>query len=497
MAPNGPALKTVHFVSLGCPKNRVDTEVMLGETTAAGYEIVAEPERADVIVVNTCGFIGEAKQESIDAILEMGRWKKAGSCKRLVVAGCLSQRYPGELAAEMPEVDQIIGTDEVPAIAAAISGKVGRISVAETPRYLYDDVAPRRASMARHTAYVKIAEGCDRPCAFCIIPKLRGPQRSRTVDSVVREAEDLAAAGAREICLVAQDLTTYGTDLVVGGDGGAGPHAASSNHPSATLETLLSAIAGIRGLRWIRLHYAYPSAVTDGLLAVMAREPSVAKYLDVPVQHVDDGVLKAMRRGYGARVVHGLVERFRRLVPGSTLRTTFIVGHPGETEAAFARLCDFVRQAELDRVGVFNFSREEGTVAAMLPGRVPAEEVDARRRELLRIQREVSKKKLRDLRGKEIEVLVEGPSDESEYLLMGRHEGQAPEIDGQVYLTMRDDLAPQPGDFVRARVTHSAEYDLAAECVGVVPPIAPPVSAPDRSSGASHGPRRHGRLVAL
>jgi ribosomal protein S12 methylthiotransferase len=301
---------------------------------------------------------------------------------------------------------------------------------------------------------VKIAEGCDRPCAFCIIPKLRGPQRSRDPESVVREARALAAAGTKEICLVAQDLTTYGTDLP-GAEGAAG---------GPNLASLLRGLGGVEGLRWIRLHYAYPSACTNELLDVMAGEARVAKYLDVPIQHVDSGVLKSMRRGYGERQVRDLCERVRARVPGVTLRTTFIVGHPGETEESFQRLCDFVREAELDRVGVFNFSREEGTVAALLPKRVPQKEVDARRRELLRIQRDISKKKLRALRGRTLEVLVEGPSDESEYLLMGRHEGQAPEIDGQVYLSFAEGAAPSAaGALVQARVTHSAEYDLAAE----------------------------------
>ncbi len=445
----------VHFVSLGCPKNRVDTEVMLGHTAEAGHQLVADPGAAEVIVVNTCGFIGEAKQESIDAILEMARHKQAGTCKRLVVAGCLSQRYPKELADEMPEVDHFIGTDEVGSIAKAIAGTSTRLSVVDTPAYLYDDAAPRRRSQAPHSAYVKIAEGCDRPCAFCIIPKLRGPQRSRSPESVVREARDLVAGGTKEICLVAQDLTTYGTDL---------PNAKDPTAPR--LASLLRELAAIDGLGWIRLHYAYPSACSDELLEVIGAEPRVASYLDVPIQHVDSDVLKAMRRGYGERQVRDLVERFRAHVGNGTFRTTFIAGHPGETDAAFQRLCDFVREAELDHVGVFNFSREEGTVAALLPKRVPQKEVDSRRRELLRIQREISKKKLRAMRGRTLRVLVEGPSDESEYLLMGRHEGQAPEIDGQVYLSLPPDGAPPPaGTFVDARVTHSAEYDLAAELV--------------------------------
>jgi ribosomal protein S12 methylthiotransferase len=446
----------VHFVSLGCPKNRVDTEVMLGHTAGAGHELVAAPEAAEVIVVNTCGFIGEAKQESIDAILEMANHKAAGTCQRLVVTGCLTQRYGKELSTEMPEVDQFLGTDEVGAIAKAIDGTLERLSVVDTPAYLYDDAAPRRRSQAAYSAYVKIAEGCDRPCAFCIIPKLRGPQRSRQLDSVLREARELCAGGTREICLVAQDLTTYGTDL---------PGAKEAGAPR--LASLLRELAGVEGLAWIRLHYAYPTACTDELLDTIGSEARVASYLDVPIQHVDSDVLKAMRRGYGERQVRDLVERFRARVPGGTLRTTFIAGHPGETDAAFQRLCDFVREAELDHVGIFNFSREEGTVAALLPKRVPQKEVDARRRELLRIQRDISKKKLRALRGQTLRVLVEGPSDESEYLLMGRHEGQAPEIDGQVYLSLPPDAAapPAPGSFVQARITHSAEYDLAAELV--------------------------------
>ncbi|MDX2023621.1 MAG: 30S ribosomal protein S12 methylthiotransferase RimO [Deltaproteobacteria bacterium] len=446
--------KTVHFVSLGCPKNRVDTEVMLGHTSDAGYELVTTPETADVIVINTCGFIGEAKQESVDAILEMAKYKEAGSCQRLVVTGCLSQRYPKELADEMPEVDHFLGTDEVDQITTAISASERRVQVVEKPRFLYDDLAPRRPSMATHTAYVKIAEGCDRPCAFCIIPQLRGPQRSRAPESVLREVQALAAAGTKEICLVAQDLTTYGRDLPNGKD-----------EDGPRLATLLKSLAQVQGIRWIRLHYAYPTAVTDELLDVMASEPRVAKYLDVPLQHVDDGVLKSMRRGHTSKAVYDLVERARRKVPGLTLRTTFIVGHPGETDEAFEKLRAFVAGADLDRVGVFPYSKEDGTVSALLPLRVLKKDSDSRRRALMRLQRDISKKKMAAFKGKEIEVLVEGPSEESEYVLKGRHEGQAPEIDGQVFLTL-DEYQPRQGELVRAIVTGSAEYDLAATVLG-------------------------------
>ena len=451
----------VHFVSLGCPKNRVDTEVMLGHATGAGHEIVAAPEDAEVIVVNTCGFIGEAKQESIDAILEMARHKEAGTCQRLVVTGCLSQRYPTELADEMPEVDHFLGTDEVGAINEAIGGGGRRVRVAETPRFLYDDIAPRRPSMATHTAYVKIAEGCDRPCAFCIIPKLRGPQRSRDPESVVREARGLAEAGTKEICLVAQDLTTYGTDL---------PERRRTR-ARRIWRSLLRGLGGVEGLRWIRLHYAYPSACTNELLDVMASEARVAKYLDVPIQHVDSGVLKAMRRGYGEKQVRDLCERVRARVPGVTLRTTFIVGHPGETEESFQRLCDFVREARarsrrrlqlLARGGHGRGAPAEARAAeggGRAPPRAAAHPARrSRRRSCARCAARRSRCSSR------------APSDESEYLLMGRHEGQAPEIDGQVYLSFPEGAGeqapPAPGTLLRARVTHSAEYDIAAEIAG-------------------------------
>jgi ribosomal protein S12 methylthiotransferase len=443
----------VHFVSLGCPKNRVDTEVMLGDALGAGHDLLAEPDGAEVIVVNTCGFIGEAKEESVDAILDMARYKSEGACRKLIVTGCLSQRYPKEIADEIPEIDQIFGSGDVRKIAAALGpGRVDRrVDVAAEPSYLYDAATSRVVSGGAYTAYVKIAEGCDRPCAFCIIPKLRGAQRSRRIDDVVAEVAALVARGAREVNLVAQDLTKYGDDL--------------AERPN--LAQLLRRVARVPGLKWVRLHYAYPTAVTDELIQVMAEEPTVVKYLDVPLQHIDDRVLKLMRRGHTARRAYELVERLRRAIPDIVIRTTFLVGHPGESEASFQRLSEFVREAKLDRVGVFTFSSEEGTVSAELPEVVPAAEAKRRRTALLRLQRGISKAKQKALVGRDLEVLVEGVSDESEYLLQGRWAGQAPEIDGCVYLA---DGEASAGDFVRARVTSTADYDLAASIVDVSMP---------------------------
>ena len=446
---------SVYFVSLGCPKNRVDTEVMLADTIGQGHEIVQDPSRAQVIVVNTCGFIGEAKEESVDTILEMARWKTEGVCKKLVVTGCLTQRYPKEVADEIPEIDQIFGSGEVRKVARALHlepvGDDERIDVAAEPSYLYDAATERVVAGPTHSAYVKIAEGCDRPCAFCIIPKLRGPQRSRRIEDVVAEVERLVARGAREINLVAQDLTKYGDDLV----------------DPPNLAGLLRQVARVSGVHWVRLHYAYPTAVTDELIEVIASEPRVAKYLDVPLQHIDDRVLKLMRRGHTARRAYELVERLRRAVPEIVIRTTFLVGHPGETEASFQALMAFVREAELDRVGVFTFSPEEGTVSATLDEAVAPALAKKRRTALMRLQRGISKRRQERLLGRELEVLVEGESDESEYLLEGRWAGQAPEIDGVVYLS---DGAANPGDLVRARVTSFADYDLAASILEVVRP---------------------------
>ncbi|HFE46003.1 MAG TPA: 30S ribosomal protein S12 methylthiotransferase RimO, partial [Nannocystis exedens] len=326
--------KKVYFVSLGCPKNQVDTEVMLGLVRARGHVLVGSAEEADTLVVNTCGFIDDAKEESIDTILELAQIKKQGSGpeKRLVVAGCLSQRYPDDLAREIPEVDHILGSADMLGLEKVLEGSAGRLAVTPLSRrsYLYDHNTLRQVSGRPHSAYVKIGEGCDRPCAFCIIPKLRGPQRSRTIASLVAEVDHLVGQGTREICLVAQDLTTYGTDLA----------------DKPTLEGLLDALGSIDGLRWIRLHYAFPTTVTDGLIDQIANHPKVTSYLDVPLQHVDTEVLRRMRRGYTEKVVRAMVERLRAKSNYIYLRTTLLVGHPGETEDAFRRLYNFVEEGQ-------------------------------------------------------------------------------------------------------------------------------------------------------
>ena len=464
------ASQRIYFVSLGCPKNQVDTELMLGQVQAAGHALVDEPDGADVIVVNTCAFIDAAKEESIDTILEMAEYKKAGARNpidgtrrrgtrrpvKLVVTGCLAQRYASDLEKDIPEIDHILGSSDFPSIAkvlkpAASRGKKTKlpvVQVTETPAYIYDHDAPRVRIGAHHSAYVKIAEGCDRPCAFCIIPKLRGPQRSRGIDDIVAEARALGEQGTLELNLIAQDLTRYGAD------------AGSDPATRPDLAKLLRALGQVDGVRWIRLHYTFPSAFDDELIAAIAEEPKVVKYVDVPLQHIADPMLKRMRRGHSARVTRELVAKLRARIDDLVLRTTFIVGHPGETDAEFEELCGFVEESKFDRAGAFTYSIEPGTVSAMLPNRVDAGVAAARQERLMEIQRKISRARHEAMVGKQLDVLVEGPSSESEYLMEGRWYGQAPGIDGVTYLA--DVGNAKPGTIVRARVTQASDYDLAA-----------------------------------
>jgi ribosomal protein S12 methylthiotransferase len=439
--------KTIHFVSLGCPKNRVDSEVMLGVAEKAGYSHVADPEAASVIVVNTCGFIDAAKQESIDTILALAEHKDR-NCQKLVVSGCLSQRYPEELSNDLPEVDHFLGSSDMLKLSAVLAGKAERVLVGNPADWVVSASDPRRISTRGRSAYVKIAEGCNRSCAFCVIPELRGKQRSREADDVVHEVEELAARGVLEVNLVSQDTVAYGRDLKRGAD----------------LAGLVRRIADVPGLRWVRLHYLYPEKLDEELVELLANHPKLVKYVDMPLQHAADGMLRRMRRGHGGKRLYDLVERLRTRIPGLTFRTAFIVGHPGETDEEYEELLRFVRFAEFDRVGAFQYSDEPSARAFKLEGKVPPKVAAARAKKLMSVQRKISKKKLQALVGRELEVLVEGPSEDSELVMVGRHAGQAPDIDGVVYLSGGPTgIEARPGELRRVRIESATDYDLLGE----------------------------------
>ncbi|MGA7646878.1 MAG: 30S ribosomal protein S12 methylthiotransferase RimO, partial [Terriglobales bacterium] len=453
-ATSGPvAPAKVGFVSLGCPKNLVDSEVMMGMLTQAGAVLTPDAEDADVIVVNTCSFIGSAQQESIDTILEMARHKTGGKAKRLVVAGCLVERFHDEIRKNVPEVDAVVGTGELEKILAAAGvaetprapspfniltsnfstsrpegdhrrgqGRFARDSwdgaVADLPNYLYDEHTPRVLTTPRSSAYIKIAEGCDHPCSFCIIPQLRGQFRSRRFESVIAEAERLAQSGVREITLIGQDTTCYGEDLGLK-DG---------------LALLLEKLAGVEGLQWIRFLYAYPNKITGRLLATIAAHENICSYIDVPLQHASATVLKRMKRGGGGDLFLRSIEKMRRVIPGVTLRTSFIVGFPGETEKEFDELCSFVKEAAFDWMGAFGYSDQEGAGAFDHEKKISARGIESRRKALMSIQKKISRAKKRSLVGREFDLLLEGASSESDLLLEGRTAMHAPEIDGKVFV---------------------------------------------------------------
>ena len=433
------------MATLGCPKNRVDSEVMLGTLGARGYTLVERPEDASVIVVNTCAFIGPAKQESVDTILELAELKKTGRCNTLVVTGCLSQRYGPELAKEMPEVDHFLGTGAYVQIGDLLAAEAAPRQIIPDPDYVHDARTPKVNSSPKWTAYLKVSEGCDNACAFCIIPTLRGAQRSRPIDDLVAEARTLAASGVRELNLVAQDLTAYGHDL--------------PGRPQ--LHQLLEALCTV-DVRWIRLHYAYPRVFPDALIEVMAREPRIAKYLDMPLQHASDRLLRSMRRGRDSAFLIALLAKLRARIPGLTFRTSLIAGLPGETEEDFELLKEFVRTQRFERMGCFQYSDEEGTAAYDFPDKVPQKVIERRWREVMAVQKRINREQNRALVGKRLEVLVEGSSPESEHLLVGRHEGQAPDIDGVVYI---NDGFGYPGEFVTVEVTEAHDYDLVGRVV--------------------------------
>ncbi len=467
----------VYLHTLGCPKNRVDSEVMLGTLARAGYRLVRDPARADVIVVNTCGFIESAKEESVQAILELAAMKAEGRCRKLVVAGCLTQRYHQELAREIPEVDHFVGTGAYQDIARIVAGAQAERVVVPDPDFVHAASTPRVNSLPSHGAYLKIAEGCDNACAFCIIPLLRGPQRSRPIDDLVAEAEQLAAQGAVELSLVAQDLTAWGRDLP----------------GRLRLQDLLPELCRVDGLRWIRLHYAYPRDFPDALVELIAREPRIVKYLDMPLQHSSDRLLRSMKRGRDSRFLRQLLAKIRARVPGIAMRTALIVGLPGETEEDFQDLLRFVEEQRFERLGVFTYSREEGTGAAGMPGQVPEKVKRARFEQVMALQQGIAREHQRAMVGRCLEVLVEGRAEETEHLLAGRHAQQAPEIDGLTYLN--DFAVPgekgggtaYPGELVTVEVTEAGDYDLVGRVVARDPRRA---SRRLPRAPESRGPRR-------
>jgi ribosomal protein S12 methylthiotransferase len=474
----------VGFVSLGCPKNLVDSEVMMGLLARAGAELTPRAEDADVIVVNTCSFIESAQQESINTILEMAGHKTEGKARKLVVAGCLVERFRDQIRKDIPEVDAVVGTGELERIlsatgvapvhapeinnspfvvlpsrpegdARAAQGRFSREkwdggAIADLPNYLYDDATPRILATPKHTAYIKIAEGCDHPCTFCIIPQLRGQFRSRRFESVVAEAERLAQAGVREITLIGQDTTCYGEDFGLK-DG---------------LALLLEKLAQVEDLRWVRFLYAYPNKITGKLLDTIASHEKICSYMDVPLQHASASALKRMKRGGGSDVFLRSITKMRRTIPDLTLRTSFIVGFPGETEKEFEELCDFVREAQFDWMGAFSYSDQQGAGAYELENKLSPREIERRRKHLMSIQKQISKKKKKKLVGREFDLLLEGESEESDLLLEGRTAMHAPEIDGKVFVTdFPEDSAPEPGRFYRCQITEAHDYDLVAKII--------------------------------
>ena len=451
-------MKKIGFISLGCPKNLVDSEVMMGQLKANGYELTADASDADTVVVNTCGFIDSAKKESIDTILEAVRWKANGKATRLVVAGCLVERYRDELKVSIPEVDAFIGTNQINDILAVCDPKTDTRTLPvialgnQSATYLYDESTPRVLATPSHYAFIKVAEGCDRPCAFCFIPQMRGHFRSRRFGSIVAEAHQLAEEGVKELILVAQDSSRYGEDL---------------DKPDA-LAHLLRELSHTEGIEWVRVMYTYPTHISDGFLDVLAEEPKAVKYLDMPLQHASQNVLKLMKRGGNRASLETLIKRVRDRVPGIAVRTTFITGFPGETEEDFEELLRFVKNVEFDRVGVFSYSDEEGTPAYDLANKVDSKIANQRRARLMKEQRLISRKKNRAKIGSTVRVLFEGESSESELLWQGRMETQAPDIDGCVLINdAPEGFAPAAGDMVNVLITESQEYDLIGSIVPV------------------------------
>jgi len=473
-------MRKVGFISLGCPKNLVDSEVMMGILAREGYELTPRADDAEILVVNTCSFIEPAQKESVDAILEMAEHKKFGSAKKLIVAGCLVERYRDQILQQIPEVDAVVGTGEVERIIEAVEGDL-KVLPAQPPAFLYHDLTPRIVTTPKHQAYIKIAEGCDHPCTFCIIPQLRGAFRSRRFESVVREAENLAAAGAREVTLIGQDTTSYGEDLGLR-DG---------------LAQLLERLAQVQDLLWVRFLYAYPNRVTQKMLETLAAHERLAKYIDMPLQHASRNVLARMKRGSHGDAFLKLLERMRATIPGVALRTSFIVGFPGETDADFQELYDFVAAAKLDWMGVFEYSDVDNAGSFPLDGKVDAETINDRRNRLMALQKKISRENLRKRKGRTETALVEGPSKDNPLVWEARLESMAPDIDGKLYLTdieLPSGEIASTGDVVKVEITKTDAYDLIGRVVEIqqrtaireMPPIEAKVS-PEKLTRISTG----------
>ena len=439
----------IGFVSLGCPKNLVDTEVMMGQLTQAGHELTPHPSDADVIVVNTCSFIDPAKQESVDTILEMAEYKKTGRAQKLIVAGCLVERYRGDIQKNMPEVDALIGTNELDRVTALCEGLEPKDNPLDAS--LYHDATPRVLSTPKHYAYIKIAEGCDHPCTFCVIPQYRGAFRSRRFESVISEATRLFSQGIREINLIGQDTTCYGEDFGLK-DG---------------LAVLLARLAQIETdhPKWVRFLYAYPNRVTQKLLDTIAEHADLVKYIDMPLQHASANVLKRMKRGANGDIFLKLLERIRRTIPGVAIRTSMIVGFPGETDKDFEELCQFAEAAHLDRLGVFSYSDEDTSKSFELDGKVGAKTIYQRKRHLMSLQRKISRAQNRKLVGREMQVLVEGPSADSELVWEARLSTQAPDIDGTCYISDPGEFPLHAGEFRTMKIVKAHDYDLTGDLI--------------------------------
>jgi ribosomal protein S12 methylthiotransferase len=441
----------IGFVSLGCPKNLVDTEVMMGQLTSNGHELTPHPSDADVIVVNTCSFIDPAKQESVDTILEMAEYKKTGRAQKLIVAGCLVERHRGDIQKNMPEVDAVIGTNELERITALCEGvepKAGPLDA-----YLYHDLTPRVLSTPKHYAYIKVAEGCDHPCTFCVIPQYRGAFRSRRFESVISEATRLFSQGVREINLIGQDTTCYGEDLGLK-DG---------------LAQLLARLAQIETEqeKWVRFLYAYPNKVTQKLLDTIAEHDALVKYIDMPLQHASAAVLKRMKRGASGDIFLNLLERIRNTIPGVAIRTSMIVGFPGETDRDFDELCQFVQAAKFDRLGVFSYSDEDTSKSFELDLKVEARNIYNRKRHLMSLQRKISRAKNHLLIGRKFQVLVEGPTEDSELVWEARLSTQAPDIDGVCYISDPGASPLRSGEIRTMRIVEAHDYELTGELLDV------------------------------